>query len=95
MINLLGDGFFIVVYVVVKVFEKLFFDKLFIMVNFCFDDNIIVYLLFLDNKCVNYRVGRVVEVVFGKYENIDLDFVVIKISESRNEGKYYKIEIIK
>lgn len=94
MKNLLGDGFFIVVYVVVKVFEDLFLDKLFRMVNFCFDDNIIVYLLFLDNGNKNYRVGRVVEVVFGKYENIYLDFVVIKVNESRNEGKYYKIKII-
>lgn len=79
MINVLGDGFFIVVYVVVKVFEDLFLDKLFRMVNFCFDDNIIVYLLFLDNGNKNYRVGRVVEVVFGfldLYRNL-VDFELL------------------
>lgn len=64
------------------------------MVNFFFDENIIVYLLFLENGNRNNRIGRVVEVFFGNYEDIGLDFVVIKINESRNKGKYYVIEII-
>lgn len=93
--NSLGDGFFTAAHVAVKAFEKLFPDKSFTTANLCPDDNIIVHPSFPDNKRVNYRVGRVVEAVFGKYENIDLDFAVIKISESRNEGKYYKTEIIK
>lgn len=73
----------------------MFPDKSFRTANLCPDDNIIVHPSFPGNGNVNYRVGRVVEAVFGKYENIDLDFAVIKISESRNEGKYYKTEIIK
>lgn len=94
--NELGDGFFMVVYVVVKDFGKLYFDKFFIMVYFCFDVNIIEY--WLDKKFGNkyYRVGIVVEVFFGKCKNIDLDFVVVNIIGSRNGGKYnYIIEIIK
>lgn len=93
--NSLGDGFFTAAHVAVKAFEKLFPDKSFTTANLCPDDNIIVHPSFQGNGNVNYRVGRVVEAVFGKYENIDLDFAVIKISESRNEGKYYKTEIIK
>lgn len=72
----------------------MFPDKSFRTANLCPDDNIIVHPLFPDNGNKNYRVGRVVEAVFGKHKNIHLDFAAIKINESRNEGKYYKTKII-
>lgn len=92
--NALGDGFFTAAHVAVKAFEDLFPDKSFRTANLRPDDNIIVHPSFPDNGNKNYRVGRVVEAVFGKHENIHLDFAAMKINESRNEGKYYKTKII-
>lgn len=91
----LGDGFFTAAHVAVKDLSKLYSDTSFTMASLSPDDNIIVHPSFPENGNKNYRVGRVVEAFFGKRENIDLDFAVVKISESRNGGKYYITEIIK
>eukprot|EP00105_Crassostrea_gigas_P033756 XP_019917904.1 PREDICTED: uncharacterized protein LOC105348325 isoform X2 [Crassostrea gigas] len=88
--NEFGDGFFTAAHVAVKDLIKLNSNTSFTTANFCPDDNIIVHPSFPDNGNVNFRVGRVVEAVFDKH----LDFAAIKINESRNEGKYYKTEII-
>lgn len=87
--NELGDGFFTAAHVAVKDLEKLYPDTSFTMANLCPDENIIVHPSYPKNGNQNYRVGRVVEAY------LDLDFAVVKISESRNGGKYYITEIIK
>lgn len=80
--NALGDGFFTAAHVAVKDLKTLNSNTSFTTANFCPDDNIIVHPSFPDNGNVNYRVGRVVEAVFGKH----LDFAAIKINEGRNEA---------
>lgn len=93
--NELGDGFFTAAHVAVKDLEKLYPDTSFTRANLRPDENIIVHPSYPKNGNQNYRVGRVVEAFFGIRENIDLDLAVVKISESRNGGKYYITEIIK
>lgn len=87
--------FFTAAHVAVKDLEKLYPDTSFTSANLRPDENIIVHPSYPKNGNQNYRVGRVVEAFFGIRENIDLDLAVVKISESRNGGKYYITEIIK
>lgn len=86
------NGFFIVLYVVIKCYEELYDSKKVFLLYFEFNnfEYDIVYLFWEDNGYVNYKVGEVVELYFGNYglENIGLDFVVIRINIFRYEGMY-------
>lgn len=70
-------------------------EKFFLMYYFKFNDYCIVYLLWIDNGCNDYRIGKVVELFCGNYglNKIGLDFVVIVSSYCRNGGMVYVIEI--
>lgn len=93
--NKLGNGFLTAAHVAVKDLERLYPNTSFTMANLSPDDNIIDHRSPPKIQGRYYRVGRVVEALFGQRENIDLDFAVVKIEESRNGGKYYITEIIK
>lgn len=93
--NKLGNGFLTAAHVAVKDLEILYPNTSFTMANLSPDDNIIDHRSLPQIQGRYYRVGRVVEALFGQRENIDLDFAVVKIKERRNGGKYYITEIIK
>lgn len=93
--NELGNGFLTAAHVAVKDLRRLYPNTSFRTANLSPDDNIIDHRSPPKIQGRYYRVGRVVEALFGQRENIDLDFAVVKIEESRNGGKYYITEIIK
>lgn len=75
-------GFLIVLYVVIKSCYLLYkYNLLLFKQDYRREEYCIVYLLWLDNDCVNYNVGLVVELIFGNYKLfVGLDFVVVRIN---------------